>query len=293
MEKKERVEHSLKRNELIISVDEYDINPGYQERMLVENDIKGLCALRVLYTNDIKEYRYEISNYETLKEVGKYKKGNYKFLKRFLAQIVHCFEVLDKFMIEEDKILFAPQYIFCDKYSENISLIYFPYKDEESMDFVSLTEYLLEIVDQEDSLAVWTVYMLEGSARMENFSLLAFLDKMNEHEEIVRMEIELHSELEGESEEVENELSKTKEIEERLGRGKKQMQNFMPLISGIVLALTYFGVANLISEVYMYEYEKSMMIIVVLTVVTFIILVWNIFWIIKARNCEMIIDKAI
>jgi hypothetical protein len=293
MEKLERVEHSLKRNELIISVDEYDINPGYQERMLVENDIKGLCALRVLYTNDTKEYCYEISNYETLKEIGKYKRGNYEFLKHFLAQIVYCFEMLDKFMVEEDKILFAPQYIFCDKFTGDISLIYFPYKEDENMDFVSLTEYLLEIVDQEDPLAVWTVYMLEGSAKMENFSLLAFLDKMNEHEEMLQKEIELQNELEGESEEVENELSKIKEIEERLGRGKKQIQNFMPLISGIVLALTYFGVANLISKVYMYEYEKSMLIIAILTVVTVLILAWNLLRVIKARNREMIIDKAI
>lgn len=275
----ERYERTLKRSEVVLAVDEYDINSDYQERMLLENDIAGILSMKVEYKNGKKEYRYEISNKINLKTIGSMENISYGFLKDFLMQISSNFEVLDRYMLEEDKLLFDPEHIFFDKDTKKLFLLFFPAKKEDKNDFILLTEHLITIIDQTDELAVWTAYVLEKDAKMENFSLLAFLVSMMEHEE----ELKKEDEFEIEKKEVTEGPSEVKE---------KNPAEYIPVTGyvrvgiGFGLAAVYFVAGNLIAGKYAFEYTKSMILLGILIAITIGAILFTIYEMIKERDKE-------
>lgn len=282
----EKVENSLKRNELIISIRGYEVNPGYQERMLLENNISGLCALRVIYEDDMKRYCYEVSNHENLKELVMHNKLSYDLLKNLLIQIESCLENLDRYMIEESKVLFEPEYIFLNIYSKRVSLIFFPYKETEIMDFISFAEYLITVVDQEDELAVWTAYTLERDTKKENFSLVSFLEEIREHEieeRNTREQTREEKTRESDEKELKDDLLGKKEM--KLSKNRQEPTGMIIRVAtGIALGLLYFLGAYLISRVYLYRYKNSIWIIVVLFAVTMIALLGNAMVMVREKN---------
>jgi hypothetical protein len=179
----ETYERNLKKNEIVFAMEVYDTNESYQERMLLENQIKGLLPMKITYKNERKEYRYEISNLVSLEEIGKERKLDYKLLKSILKQIAEVFHTLDCYMLEEEKILFHPRYLYFNKENNKLQMLFLPERKVEESDFIEFTECLIRMIDQKDELAVWSAYSLERDAKMVNFSYFSFLNTMDKREE--------------------------------------------------------------------------------------------------------------
>lgn len=277
----ERYERTLKRNEFVLTIDEYGINSDYQERMLLENDIAGLLTMKIEYKNEKKEYRYEISNKINLEDIGKGEKIAYDFLKNLLLQIAETLESLDRFMLEERKIIFNPSYIFFDKDTNKLFLLFFPERKEQEEDFLMLTEYLITIIDQEDELAVWAAYMLENDAKMENFSFLSFLNTMQMHEQEIKKD------------KIESSISEMGEYKNEMKKECKEnnlvdvpINGYIRLGVGFGLSAIYFVGGNLITGRYAFEYKKSMILIGILVAITVGAILWTVFDMVKEKNVD-------
>jgi len=274
----ETYERSLKKNEIVITVDEYGMNESYQERMLLENDVTGLLSLKIEYKNDKKEYRYEISNKINLEEIGKQEKISYAFLKRFLNQIAEIFKALDRFMLEEDKLLFEPMYIYFDKDSLKLHMLFFPERNTEESDFTKLTEYLIRSIDQEDELAVWSAYVLERDAKMENFSFLSFLNSMHVHEQECATKNKEICEYDLKEEKI---LPVFQEDNTKI---KLPISRYIRLGIAFGLSAIYFVAGNLITGRYAFEYYKSMILLGIIMAITMGAILWTVFDMVKAKN---------
>lgn len=152
---------SMGHNYLLLQNDENYSNSAdsYQMRTFLENQITGLLPCEIQKVNGEEVFYYDITgcqNIVHLFEKDKFKKQD---LEKLFLSVAQTTEVLEEYLLERNKMLFSPTYVYQNMESGNYQFIWFVYSQKTfETEFRSLTEYLLPKIDHEDKAAVAVGY---------------------------------------------------------------------------------------------------------------------------------------
>ena len=85
---------------------------SYVQRILTENEIPGLCRLRIKSTDGEKRFCFQIGKAESLQEAAERSGCGKAVLRRVLERLVSLREELEDYLIEADCLLTDPELIF-------------------------------------------------------------------------------------------------------------------------------------------------------------------------------------
>lgn len=174
--------NNLKAAYLVVEGEEQE-NEDYQIAMLQENRIPGLLPMHVRYVDNQSNYFYDISGMQSLRV--KYEKEKFQLLqiKRLLRDMLNTMQEAKKYMLDGEKILLDPEYIFCEK--DRFLFVYYPSSEKNiKEDFHKLTEFFVREVDYQDKEGVHLAYTLHKSTMEEHYSIEKIMEEA-EHEETI------------------------------------------------------------------------------------------------------------
>ncbi len=141
----------------------------YQYCILNRGGIRYLLPGSLRYINDEAYLYYDISSTQNIKQVFEVKKIGRDWFGDFLWGIRKMLEELDRFLLEEQSIIWSPKHVFQDLEKNDFSFLYIPYYKEDT-GLMELMDFLLERIDYEDVELVsfiYTVYEQIEAAGLE------------------------------------------------------------------------------------------------------------------------------
>lgn len=142
----------------------------YQIRQMTENRISGLLKIRGKGMDGFSCYDYEIGGKVSMKMWYEKQKLSYEELKQFLYQLKAVLQNTREYMLDVNRLLLDPEYIFYEK--GWYYFCYYPLWDKKFEEcFHKLTEYFVGNVDYQDKQAIYLSYELHKLTMSENYSL--------------------------------------------------------------------------------------------------------------------------
>ncbi|MCR4904399.1 MAG: FHA domain-containing protein [Butyrivibrio sp.] len=132
---------------------------GYKYRMLATNKLNGFLKLGKRYINCESYLFYEITSMQSLTNRYALKGMNSEELRNLLSEISMAISVASEYLLDEEGIVFSPDFIMENLGDKKHYFLYSPEGSEE-WTFKKFSEELLSLVDQNDDLAVQMVYDL-------------------------------------------------------------------------------------------------------------------------------------
>ena len=161
--------NDLKKAYLILEGGEGE-QEDYQTLMLKENDIQGILKLDVRYVDNQTQYHYDISGKTAFKTLYEKKNLSHEDMKRLVDDLLQSIQLLRKYMLDANRILLEPEYIFCDA-SGFYFCYYPPCKQDAKEMFHKLTEFFVREVNYQDEEGVHFAYTLHRMTMEENYSI--------------------------------------------------------------------------------------------------------------------------
>lgn len=156
----------------------------YDLDMLCENKIDGLLPITLRSFNGRNEIYYDISSKQPLSilfEKRTMKKEDLDILFRGIEQAING---LDDYLLDMDKLVIDPDYIYWNISEQKIYLLYYPFQEEE---FELLSEkfadYILEKICNEDKQTVVYAYNFYRFVKEAKGDLLAAISLLKNSEE--------------------------------------------------------------------------------------------------------------
>ena len=173
---------NLNHTYLTLEVDEvYD--EDYQMRMLKANKIEGLLLVAGHGVDGISKYAYDISGKSSLKAIYEKSDISKEELEVFLRSLLGLVKVIQSYMLDANKIILDPEYIFYEK--EKYYFCYLPRKEEQlENSFHKLTEYFVSKIDHKDQKGIQMAYILHKATMEENYNLEAVIEQIRQEEHI-------------------------------------------------------------------------------------------------------------
>lgn len=162
-----RFEHSEKAHYLVLCTEQKEEKMA--DRMLLQNEMKGLLPVKIEWMNGCKEYYYDISSKHSLSSIvkkGSLNVSNIQILIRTIGMILNQFH---EFMLEPDGICLSEELIYTSLPEWNLMFCYF---EEDGKVFLEklrkLLQFVIEYVDYQDKEAVALAYACYQEAMQEN-----------------------------------------------------------------------------------------------------------------------------
>ena len=154
----------------------------YQMRMLKRNKIDGLLLVAGHGVNEDSRYAYDISGKSSVKAI--YEKADIprEDLENFLKDLLKLIKTLQSYMLDINKIILDPEYIFYEK--GKFYFCYLPKKEEEmEHSFHKLTEYFVSKIDHADQEGIRIAYILHKVTMEENYNLETIIEQISKKQE--------------------------------------------------------------------------------------------------------------
>jgi len=174
-------QRKLDQNYLVLEQEEF--REWYQVGMLEKNKIPGFLSCRVNRIDREAMFYYEITSKQSLSLVLERKRlSAYEFCK-LLKSLQRSAKVCSEYLLDTDKILLHPDYIYMDPDKWEFSFCYFPFAGNDIQEeLLSLAEYLLEHLNRQDQKAVSLAYEFYRMAGEANISLERSLSEWDAEE---------------------------------------------------------------------------------------------------------------
>lgn len=143
----------------------------YQYCILNRGGIRYLLPGSLRYINGEAYLYYDISSIQNIKQLFELKKIGRDWFRDFLWGIKKMFGELDRFLLEEQCIIWNPIHVFQDLESNDFSFLYVPYYQEDN-GLWELMDYFIEKIDYEDDALVdffYSIYEQMKSVGLEYF----------------------------------------------------------------------------------------------------------------------------
>ena len=115
---------------------------------------------------------YDITSKQSLLSLYEEKKMGYEDLQMILGGFVQVMEDMSEYLLNPCRLVLKPEYMYVDVEKRQIYFCYLPGYDEDvRQKFQELTEYILPILDHEDSKAVMLGYGIYRRALEDSFHL--------------------------------------------------------------------------------------------------------------------------
>ena len=158
--------------------------PEYQLAMLQSTKPEGLLPVQVIQGPEMAQYHYDITGYQSLDQILQGNPLRGELLECILSRLVRTMEQLSSHLLEEERILLSPNYIFYNARQQQIGYCYCLAQEKEKNGTIKeLMEYLLAHLDHNDTQAVKMAYELYQSVVEEQGNLSEMLHEARMHKE--------------------------------------------------------------------------------------------------------------
>ena len=169
---KSEYKRDINGNYLVLYENEEPDTSSYQMRMLVGNSIPSILKCRVQGVDGQFMVCYDITSKQSLISLYEEKKMGYEDLQMILGGFVQVMEDMSEYLLNPCRLVLKPEYMYVDVEKRQIYFCYLPGYDEDvRQKFQELTEYILPILDHEDSKAVMLGYGIYRRALEDSFHL--------------------------------------------------------------------------------------------------------------------------
>ncbi len=166
-----------------IALEEKPQERCYQYCILSRGGIRYLLPCTLRYIDGAAYLYYDISSTQNVVQLFAEKVVDRAWVKDFLWGIRQLRQELDRFLLEENNIIWNPEQIFQDLEKNDFFFLYIPYYEGEN-GLGALMDYLVERIDYEDEALVEFVYNAHEKVRKQG---LQYIDK-HIHEDFLKME---------------------------------------------------------------------------------------------------------
>lgn len=210
----------------------------YQYCILSRGGIRYLLPCSLRYIDGDAYLYYDISSTQNVVQLFAEKKVGREWVKDFLWGVRQMHQELERFLLEENSIIWHPEQIFQDLEKNDFFFLYMPYYEGES-GLEAFMDYLVEHIDYEDEALVEFVYSAYEKVRTlgqqymskqihEDFQKMEKAEKKAEKQEQKYIKGETEAVPEGEMRAI-AETASIKQEPERKGRkffweGRKRKQ---------------------------------------------------------------------
>ena len=150
----------------------------YQIHMLKNHEPEGLLRLRMFGEGEETIYEYDISEMTSLIRYYKHRKMTKEEMIIFLQKIQTVIEEVDDYLLDPNRLLLDPEYIFLS--GDEYRFCYFPKgRDDIRVSFHRLMDSFVKWTDYEDISSVKTAFLLHKETMEENYSLKGIEMKLN------------------------------------------------------------------------------------------------------------------
>ena len=144
----------------------------YQVRMIIGNQIPHILKCNKRMMDGKAFFFYEITGMQPM--FRKYEKTllSLEDISELLHDIKKTLENADRYLLDENQILFEPEYLFFDVQKRQWNFCYLPsYQGNIANSFRVLSEYILKKLDHSDEQAVRLGYEIYSKASEENYRI--------------------------------------------------------------------------------------------------------------------------
>lgn len=196
-------ERSMSHNYMIPEIEGGIQAEGYQVRMLLENSIEGLLPVSVKNVNCSAKYYYDITSRLSMKQLFETESLGEGEIKVILRGLYSVLRELKKYLLDGNKLILEPEWIYLDVESRKPYFCYVPsYDGNLGKSFERLAEYILHTLNQADNNTVLLGYEIYRQTKIPNYNLEELLKKVT-------------GEVKGEMKEKKKEEKKEKKEEEK------------------------------------------------------------------------------
>ena len=131
----------------------------YQYCILSRGGIRGLLPASLRYLDGEAYLYYDITSKQSLVQL--HQKGNVsrEWFLDFMASFQRLRRELERFLLQEDNVIWDPRHVFQDLENNVFSFLYVPYYEGENQ-FLQLLSFLVEKIDYEDTALVECIYKM-------------------------------------------------------------------------------------------------------------------------------------
>ena len=184
----------LNSNYMILTDDQIG-KEKYEVRMITENRILGFLPCVSQQQEAKTEYYYEITGRQSMSLLYERRKMTHMQLREFLRELQRILEAASEYLLNPDRLLLDPEYMYLDSRTEKLYLCYYPaYEKSIRESFLGLAEYFLGKLDKGDAAGIEFGYDLYQRAMEPNFSLAEVLHRHEESEKTVVAQEEVEEE---------------------------------------------------------------------------------------------------
>ena len=127
------------------SENDFTYKEDFRMKIISNNNINGIAKTHIQYINSNPVFCYNISGFQSLAVILENKPLDYNLLSRLLYEIYDTLISCEKYMLDIDKFMFAPELVYLSPDYSNIALCYYPLKDEDiNVSLRNLFDYLLK-----------------------------------------------------------------------------------------------------------------------------------------------------
>ncbi len=174
---KAEFKRDLKNNYLVIEGQEEAVGNDYCIPMVEQNRIPGLLPFHRSRTDGKLYLNYEITGKQTVTSLYERRRIGYEEILQLLMGISSHLDMLQRYLLRPEQLLFDPQYIFTDPDGRAIWFCYVPQKDTE-ISIMQLAEFFLKRLNHQDPAAVELGYRFYARTQEENLSLSRMLQEL-------------------------------------------------------------------------------------------------------------------
>lgn len=159
-----------------IITDQPGMVPAYEEQMLKHNLPQGLLPMEVLIRTGKRRYRYCVTGYQSLDEVAGMVRLSGQMIEFLFREMFSIVEEGKRYLLQEENYCIMPESIFLNTTERKVLLCYLPgYRIPLNEQLKKLSEWILEYLDAEDSLAVYRGYGIHVLCKEERTSIAELL----------------------------------------------------------------------------------------------------------------------
>ncbi len=162
-----------------------DETENYFGRIVLQNTIDGLIRPSLISVDGITEVHYDITGMQSMESIFSASELKAEDLRKLMFSIAMLLREAEKYLLESDRIVFAPSYIFYDHAKSVWKMLYDFSGETHSM--LPLAEFLIERCDPSDEKATQIAYDFYDKTEALLLSL-DLLDRYLEREEPEIME---------------------------------------------------------------------------------------------------------
>lgn len=153
----------------------------YQMKMMQANKIEGLLPLIGKGMEGKSQYFYEISEMASLRSLYEKEEMGKETLEKFLTQFMGVLDNVQRYLLDINRILLEPEYIFCK--NETYYFCYLPVQDADlCTEFHRLTEYFVSKINHREQQGILLAYELHKATMEENYSLEKIVKRLRQEE---------------------------------------------------------------------------------------------------------------